>query len=119
LTGVWVGDEKVAAIGIRATKWVTYHGIALNVTTDLEPFKSIVPCGISEKGVTSVSAVMRDKMDFEYDHSQANLLIEYSHGLQDAFGSVFLDNSTNTISGDTIVKEGFAAMKELDRLSAL
>ena len=47
LTGVWVGGRKVAAIGVRARQWITYHGMALNVITDLAPFSAIVPCGIA------------------------------------------------------------------------
>ena len=54
LTGVWVGGAKVAAIGVRAQRWVTYHGLALNVCTDLAPFRLITPCGIPERPVTSV-----------------------------------------------------------------
>lgn len=57
LTGVWVGLEKIAAIGVRVTGGVTKHGFALNVSTDLDYFSGIVPCGISDRGVTSVEAV--------------------------------------------------------------
>lgn len=57
-TGVWVGDEKVAAIGIKASRWVTMHGFALNVNTDLTPFRWIIPCGIQEKGVTSMQQLL-------------------------------------------------------------
>jgi lipoyl(octanoyl) transferase len=55
LTGVWVGDKKICAMGIRCSRWVTMHGFALNVNTDLSYFQNIVPCGISDKEVTSLS----------------------------------------------------------------
>jgi lipoate-protein ligase B len=52
LTGVWVGDQKIAAIGMRVSRWTTMHGFALNVTTDLSYYSGIIPCGLSNKGVT-------------------------------------------------------------------
>ena len=58
LTGVWVGDKKICAMGIRCSRWITMHGFALNVNTDLSYFSHIVPCGITGKEVTSLQKIL-------------------------------------------------------------
>jgi lipoyl(octanoyl) transferase len=59
--GIWVTDKddikKVAAIGIRVSKWIAYHGFAININNDLEKYKNIIPCGILDKGVTSLNKI--------------------------------------------------------------
>jgi lipoyl(octanoyl) transferase len=63
LTGVWVKDEKIGAQGVRMTKWVTMHGFALNVNTDLRYFNDIIPCGIKDFGVTSIKKIIGKEQD--------------------------------------------------------
>ena len=62
LTGVWVGGEKIAALGVRVTRWITMHGFALNVTPDLTYYSGIIPCGIFEYGVTSMARLLTDEV---------------------------------------------------------
>ncbi len=79
LTGVWVGDHKVGAIGVAVSKWVTYHGLALNVNTDLDYFKLINPCGITQFPVGSVSGLLGQEVP----------LTKLAEGLSQNFAAMF------------------------------
>ena len=79
LTGAWVGQDKLAAIGVRISRWVTSHGFAFNVSTDLTHFDFIVPCGISGRGVTSLSRLL----------GRSVRIREVEDALIRSFGSVF------------------------------
>ena len=63
--GVWVDGEKITAVGFAVKKWVTMHGFALNVNTDLSKFNLIVPCGIESRTVTTMEKIKKEKMDIE------------------------------------------------------
>jgi len=63
LTGVWVGDEKIAAQGVRISRWVTMHGFSLNVNPDLTFYNGIIPCGIFDHGVTSMKKLLAKKQN--------------------------------------------------------
>ena len=65
LTGVWHKNEKIAALGVRVSKWITMHGFSLNINPDLNYYKSIIPCGIFEYGVTSMSKILNEDVDKE------------------------------------------------------
>ena len=64
-TGVWVDEEKICAIGIKLSRWITMHGLALNVNNDLSYFDKIIPCGIFHKGVTSMKNVLGKEIDMK------------------------------------------------------
>lgn len=63
MTGVWRGNEKIAAVGVRVSRWTTMHGFALNVNTDCSYFDRIIPCGIFHKGVTTMERILRSPQD--------------------------------------------------------
>lgn len=79
LTGVWVRNKKIGAIGVRIARWITSHGFALNVNTDLSYFKLIVPCGITDKGVTSLSKILGRKIE----------MADVAQQVAERFGEVF------------------------------
>ena len=62
LTGTWVKDKKIAALGVRISRWVTMHGFSLNISPDLNFYKNIIPCGIKEYGVTSMAKIMGNEV---------------------------------------------------------
>lgn len=69
-TGVWVGDEKITAIGCAVKRWVTMHGFAFNVNTNLSHFQWINPCGITDKGVTSLQKILGQSQEMEKVYKQ-------------------------------------------------
>jgi len=80
-TGVWIADRKIAAIGVKVSQGVTTHGFALNVATDLSLFTHILPCGIADKGVTSMAVelghapAMRDVEDAVVAHFSERVIL--------------------------------------------
>ncbi len=87
-TGVWVKNEKIAAIGVKVSRWVTMHGFAFNVSTDLSYFDRIIPCGIFHKGVTSLQQILHDVERLE-GRLHPDLLEEAEKLIAHHFGKVF------------------------------
>lgn len=93
-TGVWIDEKKIAAIGIKVSRWVTMHGFAFNVNTDLSLFNGIIPCGISDKDVTSLSKETNKTVEIGLVKT---LLIKH-------FKEVYEYDSIETISRDELLK---------------
>lgn len=101
LTGVWVNDEKIAAIGIKVSRWVTMHGFAFNINTDLSYFQKIIPCGIRDKGVTSLQKIFNRKIDINQVKKVLveNFLYIFNYNSFEEFGTIeeFLSSSLEKI----------------------
>jgi len=94
-TGVWVGNEKLVAMGVHISRWVTSHGFAFNVNTDLRYFDWIVPCGLRDKGVTSIERLSGRPGDMNVARER---VVEH-------FGSVFdfeIEQRSSHLSGATV-----------------
>ena len=74
LTGVWVDDKKIVALGVRLSRWVSMHGFAINVSTDIQQYRGIIPCGISDYGITSIERLK--STDFSL-YEISLLLVQY------------------------------------------
>ena len=72
-TGVWIENRKIAAIGIKVSRWITMHGFAFNINTDLKLFNGIIPCGINDKDVTSLERELKGRQDIS---AVKNILLE-------------------------------------------
>ena len=89
-TGVWVGDNKITAIGIQVKRWVTMHGFAFNVNTDLNHFTWINPCGITDKSVTSLQKLLGHEEDYD------KLVDRVIYYFSEVFGVDMQDVSSDT-----------------------
>ena len=79
ITGVWVDGAKIAAIGVKISRGVAYHGFAINVTTDLSYYSHIVPCGIADRPVTSMAEVLGEDVDMGM--AQYSLAYQFGKGM--------------------------------------
>lgn len=94
LTGVWIGDTKVCAIGVGVSRWITYHGLALNLNTDMKYFKLITPCGITKYPVGSLAEIAGKP--FHHDSVASSLI----NSIAKIFGYNKINSSNMNLSGD-------------------
>ena len=102
LTGVWVGREKLAAIGVRISRWVTSHGFAFNVSTELDYFDLIVPCGIRDRGVTSLQRLLGRRVPLE----------EVAACVASHFGRVFAREMIRSTPDEMLAVDGASVAPE-------
>ncbi|MFO7444927.1 MAG: lipoyl(octanoyl) transferase LipB [Ignavibacteriaceae bacterium] len=102
-TGVWIDDRKIAAIGIKVSRWITMHGFAFNVNTNLSLFNGIIPCGITDKAVTSLEKELKRQMDIN----------EVKEKLVYNFQSLFEYNKIDFITKEELLKQKVIHSKEL------
>jgi len=107
LTGVWVGEQKICAMGIRCSRWVTMHGFAFNINADLSYFNHIVPCGITDKDVTSLQALLGHEVD------ESNVKEHLVHHFEEVF-----DITIKKVDTLPELDEQFSYLKESDSQAA-
>lgn len=103
LTGVWVGEEKIAAIGVHVRQWLTMHGFALNVDPDLGPFRAILPCGLDSRVVTSMAALLPEPPVLEEVAGRAGRCFA------EVFGGSWEQVSPAVLAGRAPLPERFAS----------
>jgi len=89
LTGAWIGEAKIGAIGVRISRWITSHGFAFNVSTNLQHFQLIVPCGISDRGVTSIERSTGRRVAIEEVEDR------FVHHFADVFDRTVMEDQRN------------------------
>lgn len=98
-TGVWVGDKKIASIGIAVKNWITYHGTAINVTTDLADFAAINPCGLKADVMTTLAQLTGK--DVTVDQFSDVILARYSDIFRTVFTPVTLEELAEDVESQT------------------
>ncbi len=98
LAGVWTSEKKIASIGVGIKRWITYHGFALNVNTDLSYFQMIVPCGIEGVSVTSMKEMTGEKEDLDIMKVETGVINAFSRVFDREVHGVF-SNESNMLNG--------------------